>query len=44
MLFERFPITTLRISIGKPGAVEAAKTVGVRIERRREDYAACGVR
>lgn len=44
MVFERFPITTLRLSIGKPGAIDAAKTVGVRIDRRREDYAACGVR
>lgn len=43
-VFERFPITTLRLSIGKPGAIDTAKTVGVRIERRREDYAACGVR
>ncbi len=44
MVFERFPITTLRLSIGKPGAIDTAKTVGVRIERRREDYAACGLR
>ena len=44
MVFERFPITTLRLSIGKPGAIDTAKTVGVRIDRRREDYAACGVR
>ncbi|WP_293368674.1 dihydroneopterin aldolase [Nevskia sp.] len=44
MVFERFPITTLRLSIGKPGAIDTAKTVGVRIERRREDYAACGMR
>jgi dihydroneopterin aldolase len=44
MLFERFPIATLSLSIGKPGAVEAARTVGVRISRRREDYAACGMR
>lgn len=44
MVFERFPITTLRLSIGKPGAIDSAKTVGVRIDRRREDYAACGVR
>lgn len=43
-VFERFPITTLRLSIGKPGAIDTAKTVGVRIERRREDYAACGMR
>lgn len=44
MVFERFPITRLRLSIGKPGAIDTAKTVGVRIERRREDYAACGMR
>lgn len=44
MLFERFPIASLSLSIGKPGAVEAARTVGVRISRRREDYAACGMR
>lgn len=43
-LFERFPIQTLRLTIGKPGAVPEATTVGVRIERRREDYAACGWR
>lgn len=43
-VFERFPITTLRLSIGKPGAIDTAQTVGVRIERRREDYAACGMR
>lgn len=42
LLFERFAIETLRLSIGKPGAVTEARTVGVRIERRREDYAACG--
>ncbi len=41
-LFERFPIQTLRLAIGKPGAVPEALTVGVRIERRREDYAVCG--
>lgn len=44
MVFERFPVTSLRLSIGKPGAIDTAKTVGVRIDRRREDYAACGVR
>lgn len=44
MVFERFPITTLTLSIGKPGAIDSARTVGVRIARRREDYAACGVR
>lgn len=41
-LFAQFPIQSLRLSIGKPGAVAAAKSVGVEIERRREDYAACG--
>ncbi|MGQ3057319.1 MAG: dihydroneopterin aldolase [Nevskia sp.] len=44
MIFERFPIARLQLSIGKPGAIDTAKTVGVRIERRREDYAACGLR
>ena len=42
-LFERFPLVTLRLSVGKPGAVSAARTVGVVIERRREDYAGCGL-
>lgn len=41
-LFELFPITSLRLTVNKPGAVPAAKTVGVEIERRREDYAVCG--
>lgn len=44
MVFERFPIATLDLSIGKPGAIDAARTVGVRISRTREDYAACGMR
>lgn len=42
LLFERFPLQRLVLSVGKPGAVSAARTVGVRIERRREDYAVCG--
>ena len=42
LLFERHPILTLDLSIAKPGAVAEAKSVGVRIERRREDYAVCG--
>ncbi|MDB5987536.1 MAG: folB [Nevskia sp.] len=42
LLFERFPITALKMTIYKPGAVPEAKTVGVRIERLREDYAVCG--
>lgn len=43
MLFDQFPISGLRMTIGKPGAVPEAKTVAVRIERRREDYARCGL-
>jgi dihydroneopterin aldolase len=42
LIFERFPIQTLSLRIGKPGAVSEARTVGVRIQRRREDYAVCG--
>jgi len=41
-LFEEFPLLSLRLSVSKPGAVTAARTVGVEIERRREDYAVCG--
>jgi len=41
-LFELFPLQSLRLMVSKPGAVPAAKTVGVEIERRREDYAVCG--
>ncbi|MGQ0620854.1 MAG: dihydroneopterin aldolase [Panacagrimonas sp.] len=43
-MFERFPILSLRLEIDKPGAIPDVKGVGVRIDRRREDYAACGVR
>jgi dihydroneopterin aldolase len=42
-LFEQFPITSLRLRIGKPGAVAAAKTVGVAIHRLRADYQGCGL-
>lgn len=42
-LFAEFPINTLRLSVGKPGAVPAARTVGVLIERQRADYAGCGL-
>jgi dihydroneopterin aldolase len=42
-LFEEFPLLSLRLSVSKPGAVTAARTVGVEIERRREDYAVCGL-
>ena len=41
-LFDRFPILSLTLSIDKPGAVPDVKSVGVEIERRREDYAICG--
>jgi dihydroneopterin aldolase len=41
-LFDQFPILSLRLNIAKPGAVPEAKAVGIEIERRREDYAACG--
>lgn len=41
-LFELFPLMSLRLRVSKPGAVTQALTVGVEIERRREDYAACG--
>ena len=41
-LFEQFPLMSLRLFISKPGAVPGARTVGVEIERRREDYAVCG--
>lgn len=41
-LFERFPVLSVRLSIDKPGAIPDVKGVGVEIDRRREDYAACG--
>lgn len=41
--FEAFPILSLRLAIHKPGAIPV-DDVGVEIERRREDYAACGAR
>jgi dihydroneopterin aldolase len=34
-LLRRFPIETLSLRVTKPGAVPAARGVGVRIERRR---------
>lgn len=42
MLFREFPICQLRLTLHKPGAVEGTDSLGVRIERRREEYAACG--
>ena len=41
-LFAQFDITHLKLTVNKPGAVPAARTVGIEIERRREDYAICG--
>lgn len=41
-LFQNFAVQSLRLTVGKPGAVPATRTVAVRIERKREDYAACG--
>lgn len=41
-LFEHTALLSLRLRIGKPGAVEGVQTVGIEIERRREDYAVCG--
>ncbi|MFA5939992.1 MAG: dihydroneopterin aldolase [Sinimarinibacterium sp.] len=41
-LFEEFPIQALRLALTKPGAVAGVKSVGIEIDRRREDYAVCG--
>lgn len=41
-LFEAYPIASLKLAIDKPGAVAGVKSVGVEIDRRREDYAVCG--
>jgi dihydroneopterin aldolase len=41
-VMEEFPVRALRVRVDKPGAVPAAANIGVRIERRREDYAVCG--
>jgi len=40
-LFSNFPILSLTLTIHKPGAIPV-DDVGVRISRRREDYAVCG--
>lgn len=42
-LFAQFPIVSLRLAVHKPGAVPGTRSVGVEIERRREDYAGCGL-
>ena len=36
-LLREFPLSWVRLSIGKPGAIRGSKNVGVRIERRRAD-------
>lgn len=41
-LFELYPIQTLRLRIDKPGAVPGLQSVGVEIQRERQDYAVCG--
>ncbi|HET8882195.1 MAG TPA: dihydroneopterin aldolase [Solimonas sp.] len=41
-LFDAYPIRSLKLAIDKPGAVADVKSVGVEIDRRREDYAVCG--
>ena len=41
-LFEHYSFLSLRLVVHKPGAVDGAQSVGVEIERRREDYAVCG--
>lgn len=41
-LFDKFPILSLRLVIDKPGAIPDVKGIGIEIDRRREDYAACG--
>jgi dihydroneopterin aldolase len=41
-LFDSYPILSLKLAIDKPGAVAGVKSIGVEIDRRREDYAVCG--
>lgn len=41
-LFDCFPMLALRLEIKKPGAIKDVSWVGLRMERRREDYAVCG--
>ncbi len=41
-IFDQFPVQSLRLNIAKPGAVPETKSVGIEIDRRREDYAICG--
>lgn len=41
-LFESYAFLSLRLAVHKPGAVGGAQSVGIEIERRREDYAVCG--
>lgn len=41
-LFERFSFVSLSLSVAKPGAVAGVRSISVRLQRRREDYAVCG--
>ncbi|HEX7382334.1 MAG TPA: dihydroneopterin aldolase [Nevskiaceae bacterium] len=41
-LFARFPCTALALTVRKPGAVAGTRSLGIHIERRRDDRAASG--
>jgi dihydroneopterin aldolase len=41
-LFERFAFVTLDLTVAKPGALAGVRSISVRLQRRREDYAVCG--
>ncbi len=38
LLLSEFPITRVRLRLSKPGALRGADKVGVRLERKPEDY------
>lgn len=42
LLFERYPLLRLVLTVHKPGAVPNTQSLGIRIDRRRADYAVCG--
>ena len=42
LVLEEFPVGRVRIRVEKPGALRFARSVGVEIERVREDYAGAG--
>lgn len=39
IILTEFPIERIRVSVEKPGALRFARSVGVEIEREREDFA-----